>query len=141
MLDNTVCGRDRHKLLNILCKMCSRQQMIPKSMHMANCLDEELTEEYDGGHANIFKGEHKGRAVAIKVLRLYLTSDFDKHFRVSMLTTCTAGTPIDTRILDVLPRSRRMEAPPAPEHPAVAGCESGPRTVQARHDIRMDGSR
>jgi len=90
MLDNTVCGQDRHELLNILCKMCSRQRIIPKSMHMPNCLDGELTEVYDGGHANLFRGEHKGRAVAIKILRLYLTSDFDKCCSVSILTLRTA---------------------------------------------------
>ncbi|KAF9644350.1 kinase-like protein [Thelephora ganbajun] len=47
---------------------------------MGNCLHGELVEEYDGGYANIFRGEHKGRAVAIKIRRLYLTSDFDKCF-------------------------------------------------------------
>ncbi|KAF9643193.1 kinase-like protein [Thelephora ganbajun] len=80
MLDHTVCDRNWHELLNILCKVCSRQLMIPKSMHMGNCLDGELVEKYDGGHANIYKGEHKGRAVAIKIWCLYQTSDLDNCF-------------------------------------------------------------
>ena len=93
MLVVTVCDQDRHKLLNILCKMCSRQQMMPKSMHMVNCLEGELIEEYDGGYAKVFRGRHKGRAVAVKILRLYLTSDLDKCFKVSILTPCKF-TPI-----------------------------------------------
>ena len=85
MLDHIVCDQDRHELLNILCKMCSRQRMIPKSMHAANCLnDGNLIEECRGGYADIFRGEHKGRPVAVKILRLYLTSDVDKRFSVSL---------------------------------------------------------
>ena len=139
MLDNTVCDRDRHKLLNILCKMCSRQQKIPRSMHMVNCLQGELIEERNGGYATVFRGEHKGRAVAIKILRLYLNSDLDKCFRVSIFTLCNAEIT-DTGIPGVRSRSDCMEASPASEHPTVAGCECGYRTVPARDDIRMDGS-
>ena len=84
MLDHIVCVQDRHELLNLLCKMCSRQRMIPKSMHATNCLNGNLIEECHGGYANIFRGEHKGRPVAVKILRLYLTSDVDKRFSVSL---------------------------------------------------------
>ena len=80
-----MCNQDRHKLLNILCKACSHQQTIPKSMHMADCLKGGLNEAYDGGHAKVFRGEHKGHAVAVKILRLYLTSDLDKFYKVSAL--------------------------------------------------------
>ena len=82
MLDHMVCGQDRYQLLNILCKTCSRQRMIPRSMHMADCLNGELIEEYDGGQANIFRGKHKGRSVAIKIMRLYLTSNLEECLSV-----------------------------------------------------------
>jgi len=85
MLDHIVCGRDRHELLNILCKVCSRQRKIPKTMHMGDCLQGELIEEYGGGHANIFRGKHKGRPVAIKIMCLYLTSDLDKRLKVKTI--------------------------------------------------------
>ena len=84
MLDDVICDRDRYELLNILCKMCSGQRTIPKSMHVDDCLSGELIEEYDGGHATVFRGQHKGRPVAVKIVRLYLTSNFDKCFSVDI---------------------------------------------------------
>ena len=83
MLDHMVCDEDRHKLLNILCKMCSRKQMIPKSMHVDKHLNGELIEKYYGGQAIISRAEHNGRPVAVKTVRIYLTSDFSKCFSVS----------------------------------------------------------
>ena len=83
MLDHMACDEDRHKLLNILCKMCSRQRMIPKSMHVGERLNGELIVEYNGGQAIVYRAEHNGRAVAVKTVRIYLTSDFSKCLSVS----------------------------------------------------------
>lgn len=82
MLDHMACDEDRHKLLNILCKTCSRQRMIPNSMRVDGRLNGELTEECRGGYATVFKAEHRGYIVAVKTVRIYLTSDFGKCFRV-----------------------------------------------------------
>ena len=106
-------------------------------MRIENCLNGELTQEYDGGHANIFRGKHKDRPVAIKIVRLYFTSDFDKRFSVSIPAPRIAGDPIDTGVPGILPRSCGVEASPTPTHLTAAGCEY--RTAPARHDIRMDG--
>lgn len=141
MLDNTACDQDRHELLNILCKMCSRQKAIPRSMHMVNCLEGELIEKYDGGYGTVFRGEHKGRAVAIKIPHICLTSDLDKCSRASIPAPCIAEIPTDVRIAGIHPRSGCMEASPASEHLTVAGCECRPGTVPTRDDIRMDGPR
>jgi len=110
-------------------------------MHMVNCLQGELVEECDGGYATVFRGKHKGRAVAIKILRLYLTSDLDKCFRVSTFTPYIAEIPTDAGIPGVHSRGGCMEASPASEHPTVVRREYGSRKVPARDDIRMDGSR
>ena len=85
MLDDVVCDRDRGKLLNALCKMCSLQRTIPKSMHMENCLNEDSTEDDDEGRANMFRGKHKGLPVGVKIVHLYLTGDFGKYLSVSIL--------------------------------------------------------
>ena len=131
MLDRVVRDRDRRKLLKALCKMCSIQRTIPRSMHMENCLNE--------GRANMFRGKHKGRPVGVKIVRLCLTGDFDEYFSVSILKSRIAEVLVDTGISGILPRSCRMEASPTPEHPTLAGCEF--RRAPVGHDIRMDGSR
>lgn len=74
---NEVSNQERTKFLNILCKMCSRQQSLPKSMHISCRYDENTAEERRGGHATVFRGEGRGRPVAIKVVRLYLTNDHE----------------------------------------------------------------
>ena len=94
MLDHMVCGEDRHQLLNMLCKVCSRQRMIPKSMYTVERLNGELVEEYDGGHAIISRAEHNGRRVAVKTVRIYLTSDFGKCFSVSKTLAPARSTEV-----------------------------------------------
>jgi len=89
MLDHIVCDEDRHRLINILCKMCSRQRMIPTSMHVNQRLSGDLIEEYDGGHAIISRAKHNGRLVAVKTARIYLTSDFGKCVSVSKVSAHT----------------------------------------------------
>ena len=107
--------------------------MIPKSICMENCLDGELYKEYDRGHVNIFRGKHKDCPVAIKIVRLYLTSDFDKRFSMSIPALCIAEDPIDTGVPGILPRSCCVEASPTPAHFTAVGCEY--RMAPARHDI------
>jgi len=102
MLYRNACGPDRHQLLNDLCKMCSRRRVVPTSMRTVSCLKGEPTEEYNGGHGIIFRSELKGHAVAVKTLRLYLTSDFDKCLSVCMFALCSAEPPSDTGILGIL---------------------------------------
>jgi len=78
--------RERLKLLNELCKTCSRYRVIPKSMHIPDC-SEDSTEVESGGFADVSQGTHEGRRVAIKVVRAYITSDLDLIRSVSVLST------------------------------------------------------
>lgn len=70
--------RLRRKCLSALCKICGRQALLPRSLKIPLCYDRSDTPLYHGGYADVWKGEHKGRQVAIKVLRVYSTSDFEK---------------------------------------------------------------
>jgi len=74
---NEVSDQERTGFLNILYKMCNRQRSVPKSMRIA-CRESEQVEKYCGGQANVFKGENRGRPVAIKVVRISITSDLEK---------------------------------------------------------------
>ena len=68
----------RKKCLSALCKICGRQALLPRSLRVPLCYDRSDDPLYRGGYADVWKGEHRGRHVAVKVLRVYSTSDFDK---------------------------------------------------------------
>jgi len=78
--------RERLRLFNKLCKTCSRHQVIPKSMYIPDC-SKNSNEVESGGYANISQGTYKGCRVAIKILRVYTTSDLDVIRSVSVLPT------------------------------------------------------
>jgi len=78
--------RERVKLLNKLCKTCSRHLVIPTSMHVPDC-SEDSVEVESGGFADVSQGTYKGRRVAIKLVRVYITSDLDLIRSVSISPT------------------------------------------------------
>jgi len=84
--------RERLKLLNRLCKTCSRHCVIPTSMHIPDCLEDSVEVE-SGGFADVSLGTYEGRRVAIKVVRAYVTSDLDLIRSVSASPTpsCPPG--------------------------------------------------
>ena len=64
--------------LRALYQICGRHALLPRSLQIPPCHNRSDTPLYRGGFADVWKGEHKGRNVAIKVLRIYSTSDVDK---------------------------------------------------------------
>jgi hypothetical protein len=66
------------KCLSVLCRICGRQALLPMTLQVPLCYNRSDTPLYRGGYADVWKGEHQGRSVAVKVLRVYSTSDFDK---------------------------------------------------------------
>jgi hypothetical protein len=75
---------ERLKLFNKLCKMCSRHRVIPESMHIPDCLKGSVEVER-GGFADVSRGTYRGRRVAIKVVRVCITSDLGVILSVSLL--------------------------------------------------------
>jgi len=85
MLENgEIPFEDQPEIFNILGKMCRQLKTIPDSMRIENCSTDPMDEEHDGGYATVSRGIYRGRPVAIKTLRLYLTSNFEDHFGVSV---------------------------------------------------------
>jgi hypothetical protein len=73
----------RKKSLSALCKICGRQALLPRSIQIPLCynrLDDAL---YNGGYADVWMGEHRGLKVAVKVLRIYTTSNLGQTTAVS----------------------------------------------------------
>ena len=61
-----------------LCWVCGRHALLPESLRIPLCYDRSDTPLYCGGFGDVWKGKHEGRHVAVKVLRVYSTSDFVK---------------------------------------------------------------
>ena len=53
-------------------------------MHIPDCSKDSVEVEC-GGFANVSQGTYDGRQVAIKTVRVYITSDMDVIFSVSLL--------------------------------------------------------
>ena len=58
--------------------MCGRQALLPRSLQIPLCYDRSGDALYSGGYADVWMGEHQGRKVAVKVLRIFSTSNLDK---------------------------------------------------------------
>ncbi|KAF9789390.1 kinase-like domain-containing protein [Thelephora terrestris] len=68
----------RGECLNTLCKICGRRALLPRSAAIPLCCDRSGTALYQGGFADVWKGEHQGRQVAVEVLKVYSRSNIEK---------------------------------------------------------------
>ena len=89
MLDtNMVFVQEQPKLLNRLCKMCDDQRTLPGTMVIPeNALilpPEEERPRFEGGFGIVYKGTYRGRAIAIKSMKLYTTSNLDEYLSVGI---------------------------------------------------------
>ena len=105
-------------------------------MRIPDCSKDSLEVEC-GGFANVSLGTYEGRQVAIKVVRVYVTSDLDVIRSVSVLPT-----PLHSPhkpIAEILQGSGRLEAPPSPQYPAAAW--GVVERIPVRSGFRVDGTR
>ena len=71
----------------VLCRICGSLGLLPMSLQIPLRYDRSDTPLYRGGYADVWKGEHQGFHVAVKVLRVYSTSDYDKITKVGFSLT------------------------------------------------------
>ena len=82
--NHSMPDRERLELFNQLCKTCSRNRVIPTSMHIPDC-SENSVEAESGGFADVSRATYNGRQVAIKVVRAYDSENLDEVRSVSGL--------------------------------------------------------
>ena len=80
----------REKSLSTLRKICGRQALLPRSLQIPLCYDRSGEALCNGGTADVWMGEHQGIKVAVKVLRVFSTSDIEKIKRVGHSQTSPA---------------------------------------------------
>lgn len=76
--------RFQNKCWSVLRKICAHRASLPKSLQIPVCYNRSENPLYRGEFANVWKGEHQGLKVAVKVLEVYSTSDFSKIRNVSL---------------------------------------------------------
>ena len=64
------------------CRICGRLALLPRSVQIVPCYSRPGIALYSGGFADVWMGNHRGRQVAVKDLRVDSTSTFDKITRV-----------------------------------------------------------
>ena len=72
----------RKKCLRILCRVCGQHALLPRSVQISLRYNRINAPRYNGGFAEVWKTEHGGRNVAVKVLKVYATSDLVRITRV-----------------------------------------------------------
>ena len=60
----------RQKCLRVLRKICGSQALLPISLQIPLCYDLSDVPLYSGGFADVWKGEHQGTNVAVRVLKV-----------------------------------------------------------------------
>ena len=71
------------KCLVALCKLCSHHALIPSSIQIPLCYNQTEAPRCRGGFGEVWKGEHEGVEVAVKVLKICAASDLIKVRKVS----------------------------------------------------------
>jgi hypothetical protein len=75
--------RTREKCLKTLYRMCGRHALLPGALKVPVCYDRNSAALYRGGFADVWKGKHGGKDVAVKVIRTYANNILQKVTRVS----------------------------------------------------------
>jgi len=63
--------------------MCARNSLVPGSLRIGLCADLMGLPQCGGGFGDVYKHKYQGREVAVKILRIYATTDLRKLTRVS----------------------------------------------------------
>jgi hypothetical protein len=73
----------KNKCLKSLYRTCGRCALLPKTLTIPVCYDRTGVAISSGGFGDVWKGKHRGRDVAVKVIRTYSNSDLQKIIGVS----------------------------------------------------------
>jgi len=76
--------RTRKRCLKLLYRMCGRHALLPKALRILVSYERTGVALYRGGFADVWKGEHCGRDVAVKVIRTYSNTDLQKMVGVGI---------------------------------------------------------
>ena len=71
----------------MLYKLCGHHARLPSAIHITVSYDRDGGALYRGGFADVWKGNHSGRDIAVKVIRTYSESNLRGVIGVRLLFT------------------------------------------------------
>lgn len=91
--------RARKNCLKLLYRTCGDHALVPTTLKVPISYDRTTDALYRGGFADVWKGEHCGRDVAVKVIRTYSNADLKKIIGVgcwlcSLVRTYALTVPV-----------------------------------------------
>ena len=129
--------RTRENCLRTLCKICGRHALLPSSLKAPISFERTGDVVYRGGFADVWKGEHRGQDVAVKVIRIYSDSELQRVIGVSDWMRFLYTHLLMMPFAEILQGSCCVEGPPASE------CSAADRSDNVWdpicNDIRLDG--
>jgi len=75
--------RARKDCLRSMYRTCGRHGLLPTTLKILISYDQTSDPLYRGGFADVWKGEYRGRDVAVKILRTHSNADLQKIIGVS----------------------------------------------------------
>jgi len=78
-----ISPQTREHCLRTLCKLCGRHALLPTTLKTPISFERTGDALYRGGFADVWKGEYRGRDVAVKVIRIYSNSELQRVIGVS----------------------------------------------------------
>lgn len=134
--------RTRKKCLKLLYNTCGHFALLPRSLKIDVYYDKNSPPHCSGGFSYVWKGSYRGRAVAVKVLKIYSNRNMQKQIGVrcgcALCPGFACGCP-NALDLDVLQRSNNMEDPSTSKCSAISWGDDVRES--ACDDIRLDGKR
>ena len=104
--------------------MCGHHALLPGTLKIPVCYDRAGVALYRGGFADVWKGEHSGQDVAVKVLRTYSNSDLQKIIGVGRrLCLSPCGSVLTEPYIEVLQGGCELEIPSTSKCPASDGSD------------------
>ncbi|KAF9785327.1 kinase-like domain-containing protein [Thelephora terrestris] len=85
--------RTRASCLRQLYKTCGHHKLIPRSLEVSIFYYRNGSPTYSGGYADVYKGKHRGKDVAVKVIRTCSKSDIKKLFAAKVVIWKTLQHP------------------------------------------------
>ena len=127
----------RRKCLAVLCKVCSHHALVPRSMQIPLCYDRTKAPRYQGGFAEVWKSRHEGIEVAVKVLKVFVTSDLAKLTKVGFPICQRPRVDRLAATTEILQGGYHLESSPPPE--CVATVWSDDERQPVCNGVGMDG--